>query len=112
MSLASSPPWPNAESRCGWARIALSLRVYKMHACRRSSLPMPALRAWPVRVDSDSGSWDGRRRASERGVVLWCTAMFGVMILPTPSMSQCECVCLCDASQCVSYALLSPTRFL
>ena len=38
--------------------------------------------------------------------------MFGVMILPTPSKSQCECVCLWDASQCVSYALLPPIRYL
>ena len=37
--------------------------------------------------------------------------MFGVMIYPIPSMSQCECDCLWDASQCVSYALLSSTRF-
>ena len=44
-------------------------------------------------------------------VVLWCTAMSGVMIYPIPSMSQCECDCLWDASQCVSYALLSPTRY-
>ena len=44
-------------------------------------------------------------------VVLWCTAMSGVMIYPIPSMSQCECDCLWDASQCVSYALLSLTRF-
>ena len=43
-------------------------------------------------------------------VVLWCTAMSGVMIYPIPSMSQCECDCLWDASQCVS-ALLSPTRY-
>ena len=27
-------------------------------------------------------------------------------------MSQCECGCLWDASQCVSYALLSPTRYI
>ena len=26
-------------------------------------------------------------------------------------MSQCECDCLWDASQCVSYALLFPTRY-
>ena len=45
------------------------------------------------------------------GVVLWCTAMSGVMIYPIPSMSQCECYCPWNASQCVSYALLSPTRY-
>ena len=39
------------------------------------------------------------------------TCMFGVMILPTPSMSHCECDCLWDASQCVSYALLSSIRY-
>ena len=44
-------------------------------------------------------------------VVLWCTAMSGVMIYPIPSMSQCECDCLWDASQCVSYALLSSTHY-
>ena len=33
------------------------------------------------------------------------------MILLLPPMSQCVCVCLWDASQCVSYALLSPTRY-
>ena len=44
-------------------------------------------------------------------VVLWCTAMSGVMIYPIPSMSQCECDCLWDASQCVSYALLPSTRY-
>ena len=38
--------------------------------------------------------------------------MFGVMTYPTPSMSQCECDCLWDASQCVSYALLFPTRYI
>ena len=32
-------------------------------------------------------------------------------IYPIPSMSQCECGRLWDASQCVSYALLSPTRY-
>ena len=36
--------------------------------------------------------------------------MFGVTILLLPPVSQCEYVCLWDASQCVSYALLSPTR--
>ena len=44
-------------------------------------------------------------------VVLWCTAMSGVMIYPIPSMSQCECDCPWDASQCVSYALLPSTRY-
>ena len=34
--------------------------------------------------------------------------MFGVMMLPTLS---CECDCLWDASQCASYALLSPIRY-
>ena len=37
--------------------------------------------------------------------------MSGVMIYPIPSMSQCECYCPWNASQCVSYALLSPTRY-
>ena len=37
--------------------------------------------------------------------------MSGVMIYPIPSMSQCECDCPWDASQCVSHALLPPTRY-
>ena len=53
----------------------------------------------------------GRQKRRRRGSWLWCTAMSGVMIYPIPSMSQCECVCLWDASQCVSYALLSSTRY-
>ena len=35
----------------------------------------------------------------------------GVMIYPVPSMSQCECGRLWDAGQCVTYALLFPTRY-
>ena len=31
--------------------------------------------------------------------------------LPDETDRQCECVRLWDASQCVSYALLSPTRY-
>ena len=37
--------------------------------------------------------------------------LMSMMIYPIPSMSQCECYCPWNASQCVSYALLSPTRY-
>ena len=53
----------------------------------------------------------GRPHALVNPSVTNCTAMSGVMIYPIPSMSQCECGCLWDASQCVSYVLLSPTRY-
>ena len=75
-----------------YARLCAALMT-RIPPCR------PALRA-------RCGPWEG-----DEGVALWCTAMSGVMIYPIPSMSQCECDCLWDASQCVSYALLSPTRY-
>ena len=44
---------------------------------------------------------------------LWCTAMFGVMILLLLPMSQCECTRLWDAGQCVSYVrATAPTRYI
>ena len=54
-----------------------------------------------------------RGKATREGAVVWRTAMFGVVIYSIPSMSQCECGRLWDpvssTSQCVTYALLSPT---
>ena len=77
-------------------------------AALRTRIPPPCRRFAPGVCGRVDPGWEGDQPTR---VVLWCTAMSGVMIYPIPSMSQCECDCLWDASQCVSYALLFPTRY-
>ena len=83
--------------------LVVGLIITYARLCAALMTRIPPCRRFAPGVDPGKAT-----RASCSGVPL---CMSGVMIYPIPSMSQCECDCLWDASQCVSYALLSSTRY-